>query len=157
MLKKLLMNLLLTFVWVALTGKLLFVNFVFGFTLAFMIMWVTERRDHQGYFNRIPKILSFFIYFLYELVKANIEVALHVVRPKFHMKPGIVGIPLTASSNFEITMLANLITLTPGTLSIDVSDDRTVLYVHSIFIGDKQRFIAGIKEGFEKRLLEITR
>lgn len=157
MLKKLLMNLLLTFVWVALTGRLLFVNFAFGFILAFIIMWVTERRGDRGYFNRIPKIISFTLFFIFELVKANLEVAFHVVSPRLRMKPGIVAIPLNVTTDFEITLLANLITLTPGTLSLDVSDDKKVLYVHSLNIKDRDQFIASIKDGFEKRILEITR
>jgi multicomponent Na+:H+ antiporter subunit E len=57
----------------------------------------------------------------------------------------------------EISFLANLISLTPGTLSLDVSDDKKVLYVHSMYITSKESFIRGIKNGFEKRILEILR
>jgi multicomponent Na+:H+ antiporter subunit E len=64
---------------------------------------------------------------------------------------------ITPETNLEITLLANLITLTPGTLSLDVSDDRKVLYVHAMYLSDKQAFIDDIKNGFEKRLLEILR
>jgi len=53
--------------------------------------------------------------------------------------------------------LANLITLTPGTLSLDVSDDRKVLYVHAMYINDREQFVQSIKQGFERRLLEILR
>jgi multicomponent Na+:H+ antiporter subunit E len=73
------------------------------------------------------------------------------------MKPGIVKIPLTANTDLEITLLANLISLTPGTLSLDVSDDRKVLYVHAMYVKDREQFILGIKNGFEKKLLEIIR
>ena len=83
--------------------------------------------------------------------------AYDVVTPKFYMTPGIVRVPLEAETNLEITLLANLITLTPGTLSLDVSDDRKVLYVHAMYLKDKQAFIDDIKNGFEKRLLEILR
>lgn len=73
------------------------------------------------------------------------------------MKPGIVKVPLDAKSDIEITLLANLISLTPGTLSLDVSNDRKVLYVHAMYISDKEKFINDIKQGFERRLLEILR
>ena len=73
------------------------------------------------------------------------------------MKPGIVKIPLDARSDLEITLLANLISLTPGTLSLDVSDDRKVLYVHAMYVNDREDFVASIKNGFERRILEITR
>jgi multicomponent Na+:H+ antiporter subunit E len=64
---------------------------------------------------------------------------------------------LEAKTSLEITLLANLISLTPGTLSLDVSDDRKVLYVHAMYIDDKASFVNSIKNGFEKRLLAIMR
>lgn len=152
------MNLLLTIVWVALTGNFVFSNFVLGFVLSFFILWVIAlRSDDARYFNRVPKILSFILFFLYELMKANLQVAFDVSTPRFFMKPGIVKVPLTAQSDLEITLLANLISLTPGTLSLDVSNDKKVLYVHAMYIKNKEQFIHSIKNGFEKKLLEILR
>lgn len=158
MIKRLLMNFLLALTWVALTGKFVLANFLFGFVLSFFIMLVNSRdNESRRYFTRIPKIISFVFFFLYELLKANIQVAYDVVTPTFYMRPGIVAIPLSAKTDLEITLLANLISLTPGTLSLDISDDRTVLYVHGMFIKSKDSFIEGIKSGFERRLLEIMR
>jgi len=157
MIKRFVLNLLLTFIWVALTGKFELVNFFFGFMLSFMILWIMARGTQDRYFTRIPKMLSFILFFLKELVKANLQVAYDVITPKFFMKPGIVKIPLDAKSDLEITLLANLITLTPGTLSLDVSADKKVLYVHAMYIKDKEKFIQSIKSGFERRLLEILR
>lgn len=158
MIKRLLMNFLLALTWVALTGKFVLANFLFGFVLSFFIMLVNSRdKESRRYFTRVPKIISFVFFFLYELLKANLQVAYDVVTPTFYMRPGIVAIPLSAKSDLEITLLANLISLTPGTLSLDISDDRTVLYVHGMFIKDKESFIDGIKSGFERRLLEIMR
>jgi multicomponent Na+:H+ antiporter subunit E len=77
--------------------------------------------------------------------------------PNLYVKPGIIKIPLDVETNVEISLLANLITLTPGTLSIDVSDDKKVLYVHTMYVEDKEKFIREIKDGFEKRILLITR
>jgi len=156
--KPLLLNLLLALVWMALTGKFLLENFVFGFVLGFFILWLLGRRgENNKYFSRVPRLIGFIFFFLYELIKANLEVAFDVITPKFFMKPGIVRIPLEAKTDLEITLLANLITLTPGTLSLDVSDDKKVLYVHAMYIKSKEAFISNIKEGFEKRLLEILR
>lgn len=158
MIKQLLMNFLLTLVWMALTGIFSFVNFVFGFVLSFFILWIMMRKDDdKRYFNRIPRVISFIFFFLYELLKANLQVAYDVITPRFFMKPGIIRIPLDAKTDLEITLLANLITLTPGTLSLDVSDDKKALYVHAMYVHDKEKFIASIKSGFEKRLLAILR
>ncbi|HZH68839.1 MAG TPA: Na+/H+ antiporter subunit E [Flavobacteriaceae bacterium] len=151
-------NILLTFVWVALTGSFAFLNFLFGFVLSFCILWVTTTsRSESKYFVLIPKIIAFFFYFIYELIKANLQVAYDVITPKFYMKPGIVSLPLDAKTDIEITLLANIISLTPGTLSLDVSDDKKVLYIHAMYLTDKQKFIESIKNGFERRLLEILR
>jgi multicomponent Na+:H+ antiporter subunit E len=152
------MNLLLTLIWVALTGEFTFINFSFGFILSFFILWLMARTpEEKRYFDRLPKIISFTFFFFKELIKANLQVAYDVITPKFYMQPGIVKIPLDATTDLEITLLANLITLTPGTLSLDVSDDKKVLYVHAMYIKDKDQFIQSVKTGFERRLLEILR
>lgn len=151
-------NIMLTFLWVAITGDFIFMNFAFGFGLSFVILYVINiTGEDTMYFKIVPKMLSFIIFFFYELLKANLQVAFDVVTPKFYMSPGIVRVPLEAETDLEITLLANLITLTPGTLSLDVSDDRKVLYVHAMYVTDKQEFIQDIKNGFERRLLEILR
>ncbi|MBA2745188.1 MAG: Na+/H+ antiporter subunit E, partial [Flavisolibacter sp.] len=117
MVKRLLMNLLLTLIWVALTGEFTFINFSFGFILSFFILWLMARSsEERRYFDRLPKMISFFFFFLKELIKANLQVAYDVITPKFYMEPGIVKIPLDAKTDLEITLLANLISLTPGTL-----------------------------------------
>lgn len=150
-------NLLLTFIWVALTGNFEVANFVFGFLLSYFLLWIITRgSDNVSYFTLVPRVISFLFFFIYELVKANIEVAYEVMSPGLQMTPGIVAVPLDVTTDFQITMLANLITLTPGTLAMDVSKDRKVLYVHSMYIKDKDEFINGIKNGFEKRIILIS-
>ncbi|MGY5846235.1 Na+/H+ antiporter subunit E [Salegentibacter sp. HM20] len=151
-------NILLTFVWVALTGDFGFSNYIFGFLLSFFMLWVITKGDSRGgYFTLVPKVISFVFFFLYELIKANLQVAYEVSTPRMGMKPGIVKVPLDVKTNIGITLLANLISLTPGTLSLDVSNDKKVLYVHAMYVTDKEKFIESIKNGFEKRIMEILK
>lgn len=151
-------NILLTLIWVALTGDYSFANFLFGFILSyFMLRMIIMGSGSSKYFVILPKVIAFIFFFLWELIKANLQVAYEVMTPNYNMTPGIVKVPLDAKTNLEITSLANIITLTPGTLSLDVSNDRKVLYVHSMYIKDREKFIHGIKNGFEKRILEILR
>lgn len=159
MTKPMMLNIILMFVWVALTGSFLFANYVFGFVLSFVIMWVSRVGDEgsRKYFSAFPGFIGFVFFFLWELLKANIQVAYEVMTPRLNMKPGIVKVPLDVTTDFEITLLANLISLTPGTLSIDVSQDKKVLYVHAMYVTDKEKFISSIKNGFEKRLLKLTK
>lgn len=158
--KQFLSNILLMLIWVFLTGDFAFSSFAFGFILSFFILWIISRKFKKRktkYYRFLPRIISFIFFFVWELTKANIQVAYEVSTPHYNMKPGIVKVPLDAKTNMEITFLANLITLTPGTLSLDVSTDKKVLYVHTMYVNDKQEFIDDIKNGFEKRLLEILR
>ena len=150
-------NLLLTFIWLAVTGSFDAANIIFGFFLSYFILYIVTRGTTRArYFRLVPKLISFFFYFLYELLKANLQVAWEVGTPKYNMTPGIVGVPLDIKTDGQITLLANLITLTPGTLSLDVSEDKKVLYVHSMYIKNRKDFIRGIKNGFEKRIIEIS-
>lgn len=152
-----LLNILLAIAWSALTGVFSPVNLAFGFVLGYSVLWALRRQLRgERYFIKAPQIVRFVAYVLWEIVLANINVARVVLlTPKEQIKPGIVAIPLDIRSDAEITMLANLITLTPGTLSLDVADDRSCLYVHAIDIGDPERFRRGIKDGFERLVYEV--
>lgn len=156
--KRFLMNVLLTVIWVALTGSFAYLNFIFGFMISFFVMWIISRdNDDRKYFTIAFKVVGFFFYFLYEFFKATIQVAFEVMTRKFQMKPGIIKMPLDAKTDLEITILSNLISLTPGTLVLDVSEDKKVMYIHGMYMEDKEKFIQEIKEGFEKPLLNIMR
>jgi len=158
MLKQFLINILLTFVWVALTGDFELGNYAFGFLLSYFILRsAAVKNGGVSYFKRIPKIIGFIFFFLYEMLKANLQVAYDVITPRFFMKPGIVKFPLSAKTDLEITLLANCISLTPGTLIIAVSDDRKAIFVHVMYLEDRDKFVEEVKNGLERRLLEILR
>ena len=80
-----------------------------------------------------------------------------VLSPRMRPEPGIFAFRLKVDRNFEITLLANLITLTPGTLSVDVSEDRKTLFVHAIDCSDPDRTRRDIAQGFERRIMEAFR
>ena len=156
--KRFLMKVLLTIIWVALTGSFAYLKFLFGFLVSFFVMWIiSDDSADRKYFTIAFKIIGFFFYFLYEFFKATIQVAIEVMTRKFQMKPGIIKMPLDAKTDLEITILANMISLTPGTLVLDVSEDKKVMYIHGMYMDDKEKFIQEIKEAFEKPLLNIMR
>jgi multicomponent Na+:H+ antiporter subunit E len=95
--------------------------------------------------------------FIKELVLSALQVAWLVVQPKLRLRPGFIAYPLTVTSNVQITLLANLITLTPGTLSVDVSEDRKTLFIHAIDIPDREALVGRIAAGFETRILRAVR
>lgn len=160
MIKHLLLNILLSLVWVALTGHLNYVNFVFGFVMGFFILWILARSgaiSDKQYFFRVPKILLFILFFFYDMIRANIDVAKEILMPKHKMSPGIVAFEHRLKTDFEITMLANVIALTPGTMVLKISDDRKYIYIHSLYLKDKEKFIERLRNGLESKLIEIIR
>lgn len=154
-----LLNLLLALAWVALTGQFTPANFVIGFVLSHLLLWLAQRTaEPSTYFGKARQVLGFAIFFLWQIIKANLLVAYTVLSPRYRMRPGVLAIPLDVQTDAEITLLANLITLTPGSLSLDVSSDRRVLYIHSMDLGDDiDQFRREIKEDFERRVLEVLR
>ena len=108
--------------------------------------------------RRIWNAFSLFLYFQYELIVSSIRVAWDVLTPHTYARPGFVVVPLDAKTDAELMLTANLISLTPGTLSIDLSHDRTQLLVHSMFGGeDPEAEIRAMKHGIERRVLKATR
>jgi multicomponent Na+:H+ antiporter subunit E len=151
-------NILLTFVWVALTGEFIYQNFILGFLLSFFVLWISTAFGRSSrYFNRLFHSVVLIFYFFKELIRANLYITFDILTPKFRMKPAIIAVPLSAKTDAEITLLANIITLTPGTLIIDVSDDKKFIYVHTMYLTTKEEFIKELKEGLERRLLEAIR
>jgi multicomponent Na+:H+ antiporter subunit E len=107
--------------------------------------------------RKVPLLLSFLVFYLKELIRANLRVAHDALTPAHHMRPAILAIPLDATSDFEILLLVNLITMTPGSVSIDVSTDRRVLYLHAMYVSDPEAARHEIKTKLERRVLELLR
>jgi len=151
-----LINVLLAFIWAFLKGSFTLNALFEGFVIGYLVLWLASPLFRSiGYFKKFRHLLSFALFFLHELTVASLRVANSVITPDFNMQPGIVAIPLDVKTDAEITLLANLITLTPGTLTLDVSDDRQVMYVHALNVGDVDEFRRSIKQGFEKRVGEL--
>ena len=97
-------------------------------------------------------------YFLWEMLVANIQMAVYTLSPLEKLRPGILKVPLDEGmSDLEITTLANMVTLTPGTLSIDISTDKKALFVHFMHVEDAEAMIQDIRDGFMRRILAVSR
>ena len=153
-----LVNVLLAFAWGAVSGSFSMLNLAFGFVLGlFALSLIREQVGSLHDFRRARRILALVLLFLKELALSAWKVAVLVASPKMDVKPGIFALPLDVDRDLEIALLANMITLTPGTLSIDVSDDEKTLYVHAIDCSDPEGTKRDIKEGFERRIMEAFR
>lgn len=153
-----LINILLGISWMLLVGEVSASTFSSGLVISYGLLWLSKPAwGETRYFEKLPRVITFIFYFLKELIIANMKVAFDIVTPKDYMKPGIIAFPLDVESDIEITLFANLVTLTPGTLSLDVSADKRILYVHALYVEDADQFRHELKNGLEKRLLEILR
>ena len=151
-------NILIAIGGAVLTGQFTPLNLLLGFLLGYFLLWFANPWLWRSrYHSKVRQVFGFLLYFLGELILANLRLAYEVATPNYNMRPGVVAIPLEARSDAEITVLANCITLTPGTLSLDVSQDRKTLYIHAMFIHDLEEFRREIKTGMERRVLEVLR
>lgn len=160
-------NILLALIWAIALGPPTPANLLMGFVVGYLMLAMAWRlglshRDEgdeaqKKYFRRVFQILGFLIFFVKEMVAANIRMAYYTIMPLSRLKPGIVAVEIEGMSNLEITIMANLITLTPGTLSLDVSQDRSQLIVHCMDASDPERIKRDIKDGFERRIKELLR
>ena len=129
-----------------------------GFIVGFCALWVTQPLySDSRYFSRVPSLVRLGLFFIKALFVSNLRVLWDVVTPQHISRPGIIGVPLDASTDFEIMLVANLISLTPGTLSVDLSEDRKTLYVHVMFLDDIDGAREELKYGLERRVLEVLR
>ncbi|MBM3129197.1 MAG: Na+/H+ antiporter subunit E [Chloroflexi bacterium] len=154
----LLLNTGLALTWAALTGTFSLPNLLLGFGLGYAVLWLVRSVvGPSSYFSKVPKALGFAVFFLWELILSNLRVAADVLTPRHHMQPRVLAIPLEARTNAEITLLANFISLTPGSLSLDVASDCRVLYVHVMYAADAELVRREIEQGLERRLLDVMR
>lgn len=152
------LNLFFAAVFTLLLGSTSITAFLVGFVLGYGILWVSSPLyPDTRYFQKLPKTLNLTVFFLKELVMSSLRVAWDVITPGHINRPGIIGVPLTARTNLEIFLVANLVSLTPGTLSMDLSEDKKTLFVHVMFLEDIDKTRADIKNGLERRILEVMR
>lgn len=155
--KLLLTNFIIAFIWAAVTGNFSFASLTIGFFLGYAVLHIAGPViDTDGYTKKFRLVIGLFFYFLKELFVSSIRVAIDVIRPgEFKMHSGVVGVPLDVKSDFQITFLANMISLTPGTLSLDVSEDHKTLFIHCMYIDndDPDAVRREIKSGMEKKVI----
>lgn len=152
-----LLTLILAIVWTLLQNEISAGMVVFGIILGIIIPWITsiwwpDRPDGI----RLGKMISYSLIVLWDILVANVQVAWIVLTvPNAKLKPAWIAIPLELKQPEAITVLAGTITLTPGTVSADLSDEGHSLLVHVLHTDDPDGVRDDIKSRYERRLLEI--
>ncbi len=155
---QILINLIIAFLWMFLKIDWTFSSFVSGYFWGVLVLWAMRRfLPGKLYVERVWAAIKLLFIFFRELILSNIQVIRDILRPKLTIQPGIFAMPTELTSRWEITLLSLLISLTPGTLVMDISEDNKVLYIHAMNIPDAEEIIAGIKNNFERAIKEVTR
>jgi multicomponent K+:H+ antiporter subunit E len=112
-------------------------------------------RKTQPTIKKPLKAVRYLFMLMGDIIVSNIEVAIQVLGPLRRISPGFIAVPLDLTQDLPITLLASSISLTPGTVSLEVSEDKQWLYVHVLNLTDEAATIANIKQRYEQPLKEI--
>ncbi len=147
-------SILLALAWAALQGEMTLANLLAGYVFGYVILALLAKGGVMPSIltSRTIHAAGLAGFFIRELVRANIRVAVDVLRPRTRIRPAVLGIPLDVTSDGEILLLSMLINITPGSVTIDLSEDRRTLDVHVMHMTTPEASRREIKEGFERRV-----
>lgn len=145
----------LALVWIAVSGSASGLTALTGVLVAILTLLLLRHRIGIGpWLRRVGRIIGLAGFFLRALIASALRVAVLTITPgiRGRLRPAIVAVPLTIRSDNQVTLLSSLVTLTPGTLSVDVGEGNAVLYVHVLEFSNREAVIAEITQGFEARI-----
>ena len=150
-------NLLLALAWVGLNGRFALDTLIVGAVLGRIVLLVLARGEvlPRAEVGRLGRAFSLLAYLLWQIVLANLRLTRDVISIHHRMRPGVIQLPLSIRTDGEILLLAAMINITPGSVALDVSEDRRTMYVHVMHITTAEEARRQIKDGFERRILEL--
>ncbi len=159
--------LLLLLVWTALRGGLEATDLVLGLGAVAVVIALSPRGDRPLHpprplgtlLRRLPAALALAVLLAWELVRSSAALGREALAPKPRLHPGVVAVPLEARTPLEVSLVAALVTITPGSLSLEVdrSGERPVLYVHAFDAHDPAALRARVRATFEAPVLRVLR
>ncbi|WP_339253393.1 Na+/H+ antiporter subunit E [Sporosarcina sp. FSL W8-0480] len=157
---QLLLNLFIAFLWMTLMDEdeLKFTTFFAGFLVGIGIIFFMHRFfGTQFYLRRLVKTIKLLFIFISELTQSSIVVLGQILSPKLKIKPGIFKYETVLKSDVEVTMLSLLLTLTPGSVVMEVSPEGNTLYIHAMDVEESKAGLIKQLKNFEKAIMEVTR
>lgn len=153
---QLILNIILACLWMFLESSFSFATFIIGFIIGiFLLLFMRRFLGSRFYLFRLFALVKLVFRFLHDLIVSTVHVSRIVLKKDMNIRPGIFRYDTTLETDWEVTMLALLITLTPGTLSIDISDDYKAIYVHSLHVPNTEEEIATIRKSYEGAIMEV--
>lgn len=155
---QLLINIILAFLWVFMNGDFTVGTFITGYIIGLVAVYILRNfLPGRFYIKRLYWMIRLVIIFIIELVKANIDVVRIVMSPKIDIHPGFYAYPNDLEEEWEVALLSTLITLTPGTVVVAISEDYSIIYIHGLDMDDADAEIANIKTSFENVIKEVAK
>ncbi|QQK75784.1 Na+/H+ antiporter subunit E [Salicibibacter cibarius] len=155
---QILLNIAIAIFWMALQSEYTIVEFVIGYVIGLGVIFFLRRSLPQPfYLQRVWAIIKLIALFVKELVVANLDMIRVVLSPKLNVTPGIVAVHTNLKTDWEVTILSMCITLTPGTMTMDYSEDGRTLYIHCIHVKNTQEVIDDVRNNFERAIREVTK
>lgn len=155
---QLLINIFIAFLWMFLQDSFAFLTFIIGFFVGMFIIF-SMRRFFPGkfYLRKVVALFLLIILFISESIMSTFDVIKQVVKPKIDITPGIFKMHTDLRGDLEITLLAILITLTPGSVVMEVSPDHKIFYIHGLNLPESIDSVEKSKLRFERAIKEVTR
>lgn len=155
---QLLINIVLAFLWVFMNAEFTIGTFVTGYIIGLVAVYILRNfLPGRFYLKRLYWMIRLFFIFIIELIKANLEVVRIVVSPKIDIHPGFYAYPSDLEEEWEVSLLSSLITLTPGTVVVAISEDYSIIYIHGLDMEDADEEIENIKTSFENVIKEVAK
>jgi multicomponent Na+:H+ antiporter subunit E len=152
-----LINLFIGFLWMFLQDDWSALSFLSGYLVGLVVLFVMRKFfSSQYYLFTVQAVINLFLLFIYQLFASSIVVIERIIKPKLDIKPGIVAFETDLESDIEVTLLAALITLTPGSVVIEISPDNKVLYIHAMDIPELSDGVFRSKLQFEEAIRKVT-
>ncbi|MEP4546264.1 MAG: Na+/H+ antiporter subunit E [Saccharospirillum sp.] len=150
------LSLLLLIVWLLMNNSMSPGQILLGLIFALLIpLGTSSMRKNQPTLKKPLSAAKYLLMLMGDIIVSNVEVAIQVLGPVRKINPGFIAVPLDITQDLPITLLASSISLTPGTVSIEVSEDKRWLYVHVLNLVNEADTIANIKQRYESPLKEI--
>lgn len=149
-------NVILALAWMFMNSNFTSQGFFVGYILGIIAVFIIRRfLPGRFYMKRVWALLKLMLIFLWEMIKANIGVVRIVLDPKIEIHPGFFAYPTDLEDDWEIALLSALVTLTPGTLIVAISDDQRTMYIHALNLKEADTEIENIKKNFEAVIKEV--
>ncbi|MCC5807222.1 MAG: Na+/H+ antiporter subunit E [Opitutales bacterium] len=157
--KELIVNIVLAIIWLFLSRDQTVIDLMIGFVVGFAVLAVFQKiTGSTDYVRRVLAFVRFSLVFLREFILSNVQVAVFTLTvPRRRMHPQFITMDVTGMTETEIVILAQSITLTPGTTAVEVSDDCTSLLIHFLDPGKGEDKTAEIRKNFKEPIMSFMR